>query len=151
MDHSIGLAQAWSTVGILYTFPFSIDVLPACCNLIYNPGPSAVIPDWIHTKHLEWVPEWVKLHHGATQGSILKPRTVCTGEWAVCLAPRHRAPAPRMPTPASSPRRESEPPEEPGLQEPGKPDWLSRYGSASQSVLCVLPWFSGRNWAIYGP
>ena len=30
------LAQARSTVGILYMLPLSIDVLPACCNLVYN-------------------------------------------------------------------------------------------------------------------
>ena len=43
-------------------------------------------------KHLEWVLEWVKLHHKATQGFILQPRTFCTGELAVCRAPLRGAP-----------------------------------------------------------
>ena len=147
MDHSIGLAQARSTVGILFTLPFSIDVLPACCN----PGPLCS-DSGLDPQRGPWMGAWMgKTAPQSDSRLYLQPRTVCTGERAVCLAPRHRAPAPRMPTPASSPRQESEPPEEPGLQGPGKPDWLSRYGSASQSILCVPPWFSGRNWAIYGP
>ena len=44
--------------------------------------PSAVVPDWIHRKHLGWL----KLHHKETQGFIPQPRALWRANPAACPA-----------------------------------------------------------------